>query len=256
MNVRRWKLVSLILVIGILEILYGITGYQSDQQVILQSQSEMIRIKEKKENLEIQKERITDVEKELLSVAMQKQALMNRIPNYKAHSEQMAELMRYMECYDFSNISYQTVENEENDQSIEHIINERYELCFVGRYDEIVDFIECLNAVNQMLRIERIDLSNEVQDLEREENKPFASQYGEDVSEIVQAVIELCLYIKDGDESRHEIYHSDFTIARNSDSLFEWNQSSGEQTMVLEQEEMDAAVTDEIEEGESKQDIQ
>lgn len=250
MNVGRWKLITCFLVIGMLEILYGITRYQSDKQVIWQSQNEMISAKKKKERLEVEKERIADIEKELHEVTTKKQAFMNRIPDYKAHSEQMAEWMRYMSCYDFSNISFQTIENEE-DEGIESIINEHYELCFVGKYDEIVEFIEYLNASNQMLRVCQVDFSNEVQDLEREENKQFLYQYGEDVCEIVQATIELCLYIKDGTYSRQEIYHSDFTIERNKESLFKWSPPNGEKVMALAQEERETVLADESQEGEN-----
>ena len=254
MNVGRWKLIICFLVIGVLEILYGITRYQSDKQVILQSQTEMLRAKHKKESLEIEKESITDIEKELHEVTTKKQAYINRIPDYKAHSEQMAEWMRYMSCYDFSNISFQTIESEE-DEGIESIINEHYELCFVGKYDEIVEFIEYLNASNQMLRICQVDFSNEVQDLEVEENKQFLYQYGEDVSEIVQATIELCFYIKDEMQSKQEIYHSDFTIERNNESLFKWNPTHSDEETVFVQEEMEAVLANESQEGEREQGI-
>lgn len=251
MNIESWKMVTCFLVIGVLEILYGITGYQSDQQVIRQSQSEMIRAREKKQSLELEKEKRTDMEEALLSVTKKKEAMMNKIPDYKTHSQQMAQWMRYIACYDFSNISFELIGSEDDEQPIESIISERYELSFIGKYEEIVEFIENLSASSPMLRICRIDFSNEVQDIEREENKALLEQYGE-VSEIVQATIELCLYIKDGTHLGQEIYDSDFTINRHNDSLFKWDASNSKQVMAFVQEEEDTILEGESEEIESE----
>lgn len=254
MNIERCKIVTCFLAIVGIEILYGVTGYQSEQQVIRQNQSEMVKARERKQSLELQKEKLTDMEEVLQVVTNKKEAMMNKIPDYKAHSQQMAQWMRYIACYDFSNISFELIGSEDDEQPIESIISERYELSFIGKYEEIVEFIENLSASSPMLRICRIDFSNEVQDMEREENKALLERY-EEVSEIVQATIELCLYIKDGTHSGQEIYDSDFTINRHNDSLFKWDATNSKQVMAFMQEEEDTTLEGESEEIESKQAI-
>ena len=170
---RNWGLGGLIFVIIILEILYGITGYQSEKQVIGQNREEIKRTQEKIDDLEEQTEKISDIENELVCTKRQKQAFMNRIPDYRAYSKQIAEFLRYLECHEFSNISCQMIENEETLQSIENILMQQYELRFVGKYNEIVNWIEHLNASNQVIHIRQIVMTNEVQDLEKEENKQY-----------------------------------------------------------------------------------
>ena len=251
MNIERCKIVTCFLAIVGIEILYGITGYRSEQQVIRQNQSEMIKARERKQSLELEKEKRTEMEEALLSATKKKEAIMNKIPDYKAHSQQMAQWMRYIACYDFTNISFELIGSEDDEPPIESIINERYELSFIGKYEEIVEFIENLSASSPMLSICRIDFSNEVQDMEREENKAFLKKY-EEVSEIVQATIELCLYIKDGTYLGQEIYDSDFTIDRHNDSLFKWEASNSKQVMAFVQEEEDTTLEGESEEIESK----
>lgn len=231
--------------IGILivvEIIYGITGYQSKLNIIHQNREEMSRIQQRKNHFDERKEELPLVENELKRVSMQKQALLSRIPYEKAHSKEIAELARYLDMNHFYDIGMETIEKEDPEEIHEALFLKHYDIHFVGNYHQIIELIDKLNHSYQTVYLEQMTLSNEIQDLEEEENWKYYWADPEHFNEMVKAQISLSFYVRKLLEEPEEIYQPDYHFGQNSGSIFE-RQEEGEMTdfndieLIIEDEE-------------------
>lgn len=216
-------------VIGI-EVLYLMTIYQAEKNIIIQSEEEIRLTKLRKKELETNTNQLPEIEKALELATSQKQAILNRIPTYAESSKNEAGLFRYMERNDFMSTEFKTIDIQEDQSQQDDIIQSDYELTFVGRYEDVMGVIEHLNQSYQVINIKGLTISNEVQNLEDEDHLAYYTHYGKDFPEVVQANIQLSMYSRyDALSGEQEVYQPDFDLHTNEESIFKWTQFKGEE---------------------------
>lgn len=203
------------------QVVYLFTIYKDDKAYIAANRREIKFIEKRIEQLNERVEKLPEMKKELELVTAQKMAILNRIPVFIAESKEGVELFRYMNLNDFVNTSFKVItEDHYINTEDELILNRSYELTFVGRYEEIQDFIDNLNRSYQIINIKSLELSNEIQDLTNERNLPLYHYFGEDLNRVVEATMKLTMYTRQSELRNEEIYQPDLDMRTNREGAF------------------------------------
>lgn len=203
------------------QVVYLCIVYKEDKASIVANRSEIRSIEKRIEKLDQSVEKLPETRKELELITTQKMAMLNTIPTFVAGAKEGIELFRYMNINDFADTGFKAItENDNANTEDEMILKRSYELTFVGRYEEVQSFIDNLNRSYQIINIESLELSNEVQDLTNEKNLSYYYYFGEDFDKIVQATIKITMYTRKGDIRDEEIYQPDLDMRTNLDGTF------------------------------------
>lgn len=207
------------------QVVYLFTIYKNDQAYIAANRREIEFIENRIEQLNERVEKLPEIKEELERVTSQKKAILNRIPIFIAESKEGIELFRYMNLNDFVNINFKVItEDYYIDTEEDLILNRSYELDFVGRYEEIQNFIDNLNQSYQIINIESLELSNEIQDLTNEKNLSLYYYFGEDFHAVVEATMRLTMYTRQSELGNEEIYQPDLDMTTNREGVFSLTQ--------------------------------
>ncbi len=205
---------------------YLMTAYRTEQDMIAQNKEEISLTERRIKELEKRLQQLPETQKELELVSAQKQAILNMLPMYTAVSKNLVELFRYMDLNDFVEIGCITPDEETTIQAEDGVKRYSYELSFVGRYEEAIEFINQINQSYQVTNIESLVIDNSVQDLEDEENLVYLMYYGDDFSQIVRATIQITMYARcDETAEEQEIYQPGLELRTNPESVFAFVQT-------------------------------
>ena len=207
------------------QVVYLFTVYKDDKACIAANRSEISLVEKRVKQLDERAKKLPETKKELELVTAEKMAMLNTIPTFVAGSKEGIELLRYMSINDFKNIGFEAI-TEDNHVSVEDelILSHSYELTFVGRYEEVQSFIDNLNRSYQIINIESLELSNEVQDLTNEKNLSLYYYFGEDFKKIVGATLKLTMYTRQSELDDEEIYQPDLDMRTNIEGAFAFAQ--------------------------------
>lgn len=236
--------IAVIAILGV-EIAYLMTVYRTEQETIAANREEIHLTELRIAELDKRIDQLPETEKELELVSSQKQAILNMLPSYTAVSKNTVELFRYMDLNDFVETGYKTLEAEGNQEEEDGIKRYNYQLSFVGRYEEAIEFVNNLNQSYQVTNVQNLIIENSVQDLENEDNWVYLAYYGEDFPQIVRATIDITMYAREDEAvEEQEIYQPDLELSSNPESLFAFIQSEDlEKPSTLEEEEEDEEET-------------
>lgn len=213
------------IVVLFVQVVYLFTVYKEDKAYIAANKSEIRFIEKRIEQLDTRVGKLPETRKELEIVTAQKMAIFNTIPTFVAGSKEGIELFRYMKINDFKNTSFKgLIEENKASSEDEIILNRSYALTFVGRYEDVQSFIDNLNRSYQIINIESLELSNEVQDLTNEKNLPLYDYFGEDFNKIVEATLKLTMYTRQSKLEDEEIYQPDLDMRTNLEDIFTFSQ--------------------------------
>lgn len=213
------------IVVLFVQVVYLFTVYKEDKAYIAANKSEIRFIEKRIEQLDTRVGKLPETRKELEIVTAQKMAIFNTIPTFVAGSKEGIELFRYMKINDFKNTSFKgLIEENKASSEDELILNRSYALTFVGRYEDVQSFIDNLNRSYQIINIESLELSNEVQDLTNEKNLPLYDYFGEDFNKIVEATLKLTMYTRQSKLEDEEIYQPDLDMRTNLEDIFTFSQ--------------------------------
>ena len=228
--------VVVVAVLGI-QVAYFMTVYRTEQETIANNKEEIRLTQMRIEELEKRIQKLPETQKELELVSAEKQAILNMLPSYTAISKNTVELFRYMDINDFAETGCKTIEDESYETQ-DGIKRYSYELSFIGRYGEIIEFVNNLNQSYQVTNVQSLVMDNSVQDLQNEENLIYLAHYGEDFPQVVRATLSITMYARYDEEMvEQEIYQPDLELRSNPDSLFAFVQSEEvEEEAVLEDE--------------------
>lgn len=205
----------------LLQVSYLLTSYRQDKTYIKTSKNQIQLIKKRIQKLDRGVHTLADDKEELESLMAQNKALFETIPTFISASKETAELLRYMYANDFKKIRLEAItENDTMQLEEQFILGHTYELTFVGRYQEVRDLINHMNQSYQMIHIEGLELSNEVQDMANEQNISLYEVFGEDFYKIVRATLKLTLYTRQNELGDEEIYQPDLDLRVHSERAF------------------------------------
>lgn len=204
--------------------IYFITFYKQDKIYITTQKNQLYFIEERIQQLNEYANNLGDTQKQLEALTLQNRALSNVIPTSISGFREANELLRYMYANHFMNIRFEVITEKDAIESKNTLISSHtYELMFVGRYEEVRDLIEHLNQSYQMLHIQSLELSNEIQSLDDESHAYLYEYYGEDFYKIVQATLKLTLYTRQDEAGNQEIYQPDIDLRANTEGVFMLN---------------------------------
>ena len=225
------------------QVVYLLTIYKEDKMCIAANRRAIRSIETRIKHLDECVEKLPETKNELEQVASQKMAILNTIPTFVAGSKEGIELFRYMSINDFANVGFKAIIEENNANNEDELILKRsYELTFVGRYEEVQSFIDNLNRSYQIINIESLELSNEVQDLTNGKNLSLYEYFGEDFKKLVEVKLKLTMYTRQSDSEDEEIYQPDLDMRTNLEGAFAFIQKEETQISSFVSQEENAPV--------------
>ncbi len=226
---KNTKNIIFIVLVGLIaagQVGYFVKVYSQDKMEIQSVASELESTERYLKQLQERVAMLPETKKELELMTAQKTAMLNTIPLFESDSRQDSEFMRYIRLKDVIDISCNQVESAEQvvDESI-HVSN--YELSFVGRYKDVRDFVDTLNASYQIINVSELTVDNAIQDEAREKNSEegklnkLKQHFGADLPQVVDATIKFKIYSRVNGEDLDEIYTPSYLMQVNSENIFE-----------------------------------
>lgn len=234
MNSKQKRWLALLLSTLIVEIIYLGTIYKNEQTIIEANRAETLSSASKLGEMSKQSLDLGETKKQIEMLQSKKEEILNQLPSFESSSKEMTELIRYLSLNDFKDIEIKVLMSEKDEWKELEMIKRSYEIKWVGSYDEIKEFIHKLNQSYQMLEIEKLEIDNEVQNLEEESNWKYYSYYKTHFNEIVKAKLELSLYERRNEEEK-EIYQPNLNLLMNSEKVFSRTQKEESLIKIEEQ---------------------
>lgn len=214
--------IVVIVALIVLQIGYMLTIYKDEQQVISANKGEIKLMEKRIQQLEERVKMLPETEKELALVTAQKVAMLNTIPDFEAASKEGAELIRYMKRKDFANIGFEAVTEEAtaSANADADVLKRIYELTFVGRYKDVIDFVDSLNKSYQIINSNSFEMNNELQSENSEITAYYKAHYGEDFDQLVTSKLKITIYTRPSEQQTDEIYQPNLDSRRVEGSSF------------------------------------
>ena len=225
-NTKNIMFIVLVVLIVVGQVGYFVTVYSEDKMEIEMVASELESTERYLKQLQERIAMLPETKKELELMTAQKTAMLNTIPLFESDSRQDTEFMRYINLKDFVNISCNQVESDEQvvDESI-HVSS--YELSLVGRYKDVRDFVDTLNASYQIINVTEFAVDNSIQEDATEEGgeegevNKLLQHFGADLPQVVDATVKFKVYSRVNEENIDEIYTPGYLMQVNSENIFD-----------------------------------
>lgn len=199
---------------------YLITVFKDDKAKIASGREEIASIERRIEQLEERVRMLPETQKELELVTAKKMAMLNTVPTFTANGKEGSDLFRYMGLKDFMDMSIKGEDDSAQVNADEIISKSKYELSFVGRYKDVRDFVDSLNASYQVINIQEFSVDNAIQDKDGEEALPYIYHFGEDIDQVVEAKVKLTMYTRVSDDKIDEIYQPNYDVRVTTEDNF------------------------------------
>lgn len=209
-SIKNIFFATIVVLIFVAQIAYLLTVYKDDKTVIANSKQEINSIERRITQLEERVKMLPETQKELELVTAKKMAMLNTIPTFVASGKEGSDLFRYMGLKDFMDQGIKIVDDEADTSMDDLILKSKYELTFVGRYKDVRDFVDSLNASYQIINVQEFVLDNAIQEKEGEEALPYKNHFGVDFDQIVTATLKLTMYTRINENKVDEIYQPGF----------------------------------------------
>ena len=200
---------------------YGVFVFRKEKEMLKKNEIEIAAIRDKIKDYETGTICLSKIEKELEFIQIHKEAILNQVPVYISGSKCIAELLRYIEMHDFLSVHYEK-KIEEEDKKEMPLREDRYTISFVGRYDEVMTFMNQLNQSYQVMHLDALKLDNRVQDKKDKDNLVYATYFKDDFQKVVHVTLEMSLYSRfaPDEEKSIEIYQPNLTLETEATSIF------------------------------------
>ena len=209
-SIKNVIFIIIIAIVLFAQAAYLLTVYKDDKNRIASSKEEINSIERRISQLEERVKMLPETQKELDLVTAKKMAMLNTVPTFVASGKEGADLFRYMGLKDFRDSSLKIEDDEVSTETDDLILKSKYELSFVGRYKDVRDFVDSLNASYQIINVQELDIDNAIQEKEGEEVLPYKNHFGADFDQVVTAKLKLTMYTRRSEEAVDEVYQPDF----------------------------------------------
>ena len=211
------------------QVAYLLTVYKDDKTVIANNKAEIDSIERRIAQLEERVKMLPETQKELELVTAKKKAMLNTIPTFVAIGKQDSDLFRYMTLKDFVEPGVKAIDDEADTSVDDLILKSKYELTFVGRYKDVRDFVDSLNASYQIINMQAFAIDNAIQEKEGIDALPYKNHFGEDFDQLVTATLKLTMYTRVDENKADEIYQPDFDGRITVENNFKRAKKSGQE---------------------------
>ena len=208
-SIKNVIFVIIIAIVLFAQAAYLLTVFKDDKARIASSKDEISSIERRISQLEERVKMLPETQKELDLVTAKKMAMLNTVPTFVANGKEGSDLFRYMGLKDFMDASLKIEDDESSSETDELILKSKYELSFVGRYKDVRDFVDSLNASYQIINVQELDIDNTIQEKEGEEVLPYKNHFGAEFDQVVTAKLKLTMYTRRDEIAVDEIYQPD-----------------------------------------------
>lgn len=192
--------------------IYLLTIYRQEQLKIKQNKSEILNIAARLGEISTESTVLDERKREIERLEGEKKQILSQLPTFESSAKEISELMRYIRLNDFKNLELKIIPEEKEEQEETDIVTRQYEIKWISSYDQVEKFIDMLNQSYQMMKIEKLEVNNEVQNLETDVSKSYYESNKDLFNELVEANLVLTLYSRNS-ESEKELYQPDFNLA-------------------------------------------
>lgn len=228
-SIKNILFAVIVALVFVAQVAYLLTVYKDDKTVIANNKAEIDSIERRIAQLEERVKMLPETQKELELVTAKKMAMLNTIPTFIANSKESSDLFRYMGLKDFMKRGVKVIDDEADTSVDDLILKSKYELTFVGRYKDVRDFVDSLNASYQIINVQAFALDNAIQEKEGVDALPYKNHFGEDFDQLVTATLKLTMYTRVDENKADEIYQPDFDGRINAENNFKRVKKSGQE---------------------------
>ena len=228
-SIKNILFAVIVALVFVAQVAYLLTVYKDDKTVIANNKAEIDSIERRIAQLEERVKMLPETQKELELVTAKKMAMLNTIPTFIANSKQSSDLFRYMGLKNFMKQGVKVIDDEADTSVDDLILKSKYELSFVGRYKDVRDFVDSLNASYQIINVQAFALDNAIQEKEGIDALPYKNHFGEDFDQLVTATLKLTMYTRVDENKADEIYQPDFDGRITVENNFKRVKKSGQE---------------------------
>ncbi len=228
-SIKNILFAVIVALVFVAQIAYLLTVYKDDKTVIANNKAEIDSIERRIAQLEERVKMLPETQKELELVTAKKKAMLNTIPTFVAIGKQDSDLFRYMALKDFMEQGVKAIDDEADTSMEDFILKSKYELTFVGRYKDVRDFVDSLNASYQIINVQAFAIDNAIQEKEGIDALPYKNHFGEDFDQLVTATLKLTMYTRVNEDKVDEIYQPDFDGRITVENNFKRVKKSGQE---------------------------
>ena len=228
-SIKNILFAVIVVVIFGAQIAYLLTVYKDDKTGIANNKAEISSIERRIAQLEERVKMLPETQKELELVTAKKMAMLNTIPTFVAGGKENSDILRYMGLKDFVNQGFKLINDEADTSMDDLILKSKYELTFVGRYKDVRDFVDSLNASYQIINVQAFAIDNAIQEKEGIDALPYKNHFGEDFDQLVTATLKLTMYTRVNEDKVDEIYQPDFDGRITVENNFKRVKKSGQE---------------------------
>ena len=228
-SIKNILFAVIVALVFVAQIAYLLTVYKDDKTVIANNKAEIESNERRIAQLEERVKMLPETQKELELVTAKKKAMLNTIPTFVAIGKQDSDLFRYMALKDFMEQGVKAIDDEADTSMEDFILKSKYELTFVGRYKDVRDFVDSLNASYQIINVQAFAIDNAIQEKEGIDALPYKNHFGEDFDQLVTATLKLTMYTRVNEDKVDEIYQPDFDGRITVENNFKRVKKSGQE---------------------------
>lgn len=190
---------SILCIILILQSYYMMQRYPKLKQCIADQNESIATGESKLQELNEGLGKIQQLQLQLEVMQTKEAALQSSIPEEDTMVLQMYTLNQYMKLNGLYQFKITDEGREVYKGDVGNIIKQYYILDFISSYDEAKTFIRNLNNAREMITIQNVMLTNQVQEInDKDEMKVLQEHFGKDLSEVVQTQLRLVMYTQEG----------------------------------------------------------
>lgn len=181
-----------------LQCYYIIKKYPTIKQYIYTQNERIVADESKLQELDEGLKQLPKMKMQLDIVSAKGAAIQNTIPKDTTAISQIHLLKKYMDLNAFYNPKITDEGREVCEEEVGHIVKQYYTLEFTSFYDEAKSFVAHLNSAREMITIQDLTITNQIQEVESEEViRALKIHFGDNLSEVVTTKLSLIMYTQE-----------------------------------------------------------
>ncbi len=217
-------MISVVLIIGV-QGYYLITIHGKTQSKIKETVSEIETIMGRIANLEAGLKRMPEIEKMLVLVNAQKNAIGDTMPTAQGTINQMRIFNNALSGGQFYDVKVIETGSAASEDEMATMIQKDYEVSFTSSYKNTKKILESLHSAYKLININSMEIDSSIQFTENEEQlKHLYSYFGEELAEVVTTKLDFSIYEREKGEDLHqnqEVYTPNFSLVNSNSTPFD-----------------------------------
>lgn len=197
--------IGIICVSLVLQCYYMVKKYPVTKQCMYAQNEQLIAEESKLQQLNNGLTKLPELKQQLEIVEAKVAAFEKKFPEGETTATQMHVLKKYMHINGFYNTKLTDEGQDVCETEVGRIVKQYYTLEFTSFYDEAKAFIAHLNSAREMITLQNVTMTNQVQEIEDEKViHALKARFGQDLSQVVTTQITLTIYTREEEKGQEE----------------------------------------------------